>query len=102
MLASEMIRRGAVYHGPKTAVMFGDQRMTFTEVDLLSNRIANVFIDTFKLDVGSRVGMLLNNSIYTLPIDFGFVKSRLSRVPLNSRLRWSNSSRCWKVPASIS
>lgn len=86
MLASEMIRRGAVYHGPKTAVMFGDQRMTFTEVDLLSNRIANVFIDTFKLDVGSRVGMLLNNSIYTLPIDFGFVKSRLSRVPLNSRL----------------
>ncbi|WP_420135573.1 AMP-binding protein [Rhodopseudomonas sp.] len=86
MLASEMIRRGAIYHGPKTAVMFGDQRMTFTEVDLLSNRIANVLIDTLKLDVGRRVGLLLNNSIYTLPLDFGFVKSRLSRVPLNSRL----------------
>ncbi|KPF95631.1 long-chain fatty acid--CoA ligase [Rhodopseudomonas sp. AAP120] len=86
MLASEMIRRGAIYHGPKTAVMFGDQRMTFTEVDLLSNRIANVLIDTLKLEVGRRVGLLLNNSIYTLPLDFGFVKSRLSRVPLNSRL----------------
>jgi fatty-acyl-CoA synthase len=86
MLASEMIRRGAIYHGPKTAVMFGDQKMSFTEIDLLSNRIANVFIDTFKLDVGRRVGLLLNNSIHTLPLDFGFVKSRLSRVPLNSRL----------------
>ncbi|MBB1093319.1 AMP-binding protein [Rhodopseudomonas palustris] len=86
MLASEMIRRGAIYHGPKMAVMFGDQTMTFTEVDLLSNRIANVFVETFKLEAGSRVGMLLNNSIYTLPIDFGFVKSRLSRVPMNSRL----------------
>jgi len=86
MLAVEMIRRGAIYHGPKTAVMFGDDKLSFTEVDLMSNRIANVFIDTLKLDVGRRVGMLLNNSIYTLPIDFGFVKSRLSRVPLNSRL----------------
>lgn len=86
MLAVEMIRRGAVYHGPKTAVIFGDQTLSFTDVDLLSNRIANVFIDTLKLDVGRRVGMLLNNSVYTLPIDFGFVKSRLSRVPLNSRL----------------
>lgn len=86
MLASEMIRRGAIYHGPKTAVMFGDQKLSFTEVDLLSNRIANVLIETLKLDVGRRVGLLLNNSIYTLPLDFGFVKSRLSRVPLNSRL----------------
>ncbi|MGP9812103.1 AMP-binding protein [Rhodopseudomonas sp. NSM] len=86
MLASEMIRRGAIYHGPKTAVLFGDKKLTFTEIDRLSNRIANVFIETLELAVGSRVGMLLNNSIYTLPIDFGFVKSRLSRVPLNSRL----------------
>ena len=38
MLASEMIWRSAVYHGPKTVVMFCDQRMTFTEVDLLSPR----------------------------------------------------------------
>ncbi|NVN86815.1 MAG: AMP-binding protein [Rhodopseudomonas sp.] len=86
MLATEMIRRGAIYHGPKTAVMFGNQKLTFTEIDLLSNRIANVFIDKLGLEVGSRVGMLLNNSIYTIPIDFGFVKSRLSRVPMNSRL----------------
>jgi len=86
MLATEMIRRGALYHGPKTAVMFGDQRLSFTEIDLLSNRIAHVFIERFGLEPGSRVGMLLNNSVYTIPIDFGFVKSRLSRVPMNSRL----------------
>lgn len=86
MLASEMIRRGALYHGPKTAVLFGDARMTFTEVDRLSNQIAHVFIERLGLAAGSRVGLLLNNSIYTLPVDFAFVKSRLSRVPLNARL----------------
>jgi acyl-CoA synthetase (AMP-forming)/AMP-acid ligase II len=86
MLVTEMIRRGAISHGAKTAVMFGDEKLSFTEIDKLSNRIANVFIDSFGLEPGSRVGMLLNNSVYTIPIDFGFVKARLSRVPLNSRL----------------
>ncbi|MCB1414566.1 MAG: AMP-binding protein [Xanthobacteraceae bacterium] len=86
MLMTELVRRGALYHGPKTAVIYGDDRLTFTEVDRLSNRIAGVFIGPLGLAVGSRVGLLLNNSVYTLPVDFGFAKARLSRVPLNSRL----------------
>ena len=86
MLMTELVRRGARYHGPKTAIMFGDDKLTFEQVDRLSNQIASVFIEPLGLAVGSRAGLLLNNSVYTIPVDFGFAKARLSRVPLNSRL----------------
>jgi len=86
MLMTELVRRGAVYFGPRTAVMYGNDTLTFTQVDELSNQIARVFIGPLGLPVGSRVGLLLNNSVYTIPVDFGFAKARLSRVPLNARL----------------
>ena len=86
MLMTELVRRGAVYFGPRTAVIYGDDKLTFTQVDQLSDQIANVFIDTLGLAVGTRVALLLNNSVFTIPVDFGFAKARLSRVPLNSRL----------------
>ncbi|XSC47566.1 class I adenylate-forming enzyme family protein [Bradyrhizobium sp. RDT10] len=86
MLMTELIRRGAQYHGPRTAVMFGNEQLTFTEVDRLSNRIANFFANRAEFEVGSRVGLLLNNSLFTIPIDFACAKARISRVPLNTRL----------------
>ncbi len=66
--------------------MYGDDKLTFEQVDRLSNQIANTFIGPLNLPVGQRVGLLLNNSVFTIPVDFGFAKARLSRVPLNSRL----------------
>lgn len=86
MLMTELVRRGAVYYGPRTAIMYGDDKLTFEQVDRLSNQIANAFINSLGLPVGRRVGLLLNNSVFTIPVDFGFAKARLSRVPLNSRL----------------
>jgi len=86
MLLTELVRRGAVYFGPRTAVMYGNDKLTLTQVDQLSNQIANVFINALGLTVGTRVGLLLNNSVFTIPVDFGFAKARLSRVPLNARL----------------
>ena len=41
MLVTELIRRGALYHGDRTALLFGDETMTFREVERLSNRIAH-------------------------------------------------------------
>lgn len=83
---TEMVRRGALYHGPRIAVLFGDQSLTFDEVDRLSNQFANFLIAGEGLDVGGRIGLLLNNSLYSMPIDFACAKARLARVPLNSRL----------------
>jgi acyl-CoA synthetase (AMP-forming)/AMP-acid ligase II len=86
MLMTELVRRGALYYGPKPAVMYGDDKLTFTQVDHLSNQIAHAFLGPLGLKTGMRAGLLLNNSVFTIPVDFAFAKARLARVPLNSRL----------------
>jgi acyl-CoA synthetase (AMP-forming)/AMP-acid ligase II len=85
MLLTELIRRGATYYGPRKAVLFGDDSLTFAEVDRISSRFAHALIGK-GLAVGARVGLLLNNSLYSIPIDFACGKARLVRVPLNARL----------------
>jgi fatty-acyl-CoA synthase len=83
--ALELIRRGAAQHGPRTAVVFGSQSMTFTEVDALSARLGNA-LRAAGAQPGERVALLANNSLYSLPLDFACVKAGLNRVPLNARL----------------
>jgi acyl-CoA synthetase (AMP-forming)/AMP-acid ligase II len=86
MLVTELIRRGALYHGPRTALMFGDETLSFTEVDRLSNRIAHVLGGTLGLATGSAVTLLWDNGLLSVPADFGCVKAGLVRTPLNGRL----------------
>ncbi len=86
MLTTEMIERGARRFADRTAVLFGDERRTFAEVDALANRIANVLVDRFGVTPGRRIGLLSNNALYSLSLDFGCVKTRGVRVPLNPRL----------------
>ncbi|GAA3971422.1 hypothetical protein GCM10023085_62000 [Actinomadura viridis] len=38
MLAVDLVRRGAARFGPRTAVVDGARRLTFSEVDQASNR----------------------------------------------------------------
>src|SRR3954469_21490424 len=86
MLVTEIIRRGALYHGDRIALRFGDESRTFREVDRLSNRIANVLKDGLGLAKGSSVAMLIDNGLDSVPCDFGGVKAGLVRTPLNGRL----------------
>jgi len=85
MLVTELIRRGALYHGPRTAILFGDRSMTFREVDRLSNRIAHA-LAARGLGKGGHVALLLDNGLHSIPCDFGCVKAGLVRTPLNGRL----------------
>ena len=80
----ELIRRGARQHGPRTAVLFGAQSMSFAEVDQLSNRLAHTLIAHGAQ--GNRVALLVNNGLHSVPVDFACVKANVTRVPLNSRL----------------
>jgi len=86
MLITELIRRGAIYHRDRPAILFGDSQLTFREVDRLSNRIANLLRDGLGLGKGSPIAMLLDNSLHSVPCDFGCTKAGLTRWPLNSRL----------------
>ena len=86
MLVTELIRRGARYHRDRTAILFGDASLTFRQVDLLSNRIANFFRDGVGLAKGSPVSLLIDNGLHSVPCDFGCSKAGLVRTALNGRL----------------
>ena len=86
MLITELIRRGAMYHGTRTAIRFGEESLSFSQVERLSNRLANLFISGLDLGKGSPIALLLDNGLYSIPCDFGCVKAGLTRTPLNGRL----------------
>jgi len=79
---AELIRRGARRYGARTAVLCGEEKLTFAEVDELSNRIANALLARGV----DRVGLLLGNGLHSIPIDFACAKAGIARVPLNPRL----------------
>jgi fatty-acyl-CoA synthase len=86
MLVSEMIRRGAQQFGDRPAVMFGNETLSFMDVDALSGRLASALIASGHAPIGARIALLLNNGLLSIPIDFACAKARVTRVPLNARL----------------
>lgn len=86
MLVTEIIRRGALYHGDRIALRFGDRSRTFREVDRLSSRLANALREGLGLAKGSPIALLLDNGLDSIPCDFAAVKAGLVRTPLNGRL----------------
>jgi fatty-acyl-CoA synthase len=86
MLVTEMIERGAREHCDRTAVEFGGDRLSFAEVDRLSIRFANALAGALGLEPFARVAVLTDNSLLGIPLDFGCLRARLTRVPLNVRL----------------
>lgn len=81
----DLIRRGARQHGPRTAIVFGSQSLTFAEVDAFSARLAQALLAAGAAP-RARVAMLVSNGLYSIPLDFACVKAGVNRVPLNGRL----------------
>lgn len=84
LLATDIIRLGADRHADRIAVRFGTEALTFAEVDALSGRIASRL--AAEAVPGTPVGLLTNNGLFSVPLDFACLKARLIRVPLNARL----------------
>lgn len=91
----ELIRRGAQQHGARTAIVFGDRSMSFAEVDNLSSRLAHALL-AGGIAPRTRIGLLLNNGLYSVPLDFACVKAGINRVPLNARLSLEEHARMLK------
>jgi len=81
----DLINRGAGYYPERTAIVFGEQSLTFRETHALSNQLANSLIQ-HGVNRGDRVALLLNNGLHSVPVDFACVKAGINRVPLNARL----------------
>jgi len=88
----DLIRRGALQHGPRTAIVFGDKTLSFTEVDRLSSQLAHA-LHAAGAAPHTRVALLLNNGLHSVPLDFACVKAGINRVPLNSRLSLAEHAR---------
>ncbi|OKO85816.1 long-chain fatty acid--CoA ligase [Bradyrhizobium sp. NAS80.1] len=81
----ELIERGARQNADRIAVVFGDEQQTFAEVNARANQFAHAFA-SLGANPRTRVALLVNNSLPSIPLDFGCVKAGVNRVPLNSRL----------------
>lgn len=92
MLTVDLVRRGAARHAGRTAVRCEGQALTFAEVDAAANRMAHVLAG-LGVARGGRVGLLVDNGIWSVPIDFGVLKAGGARVPLNVRLAADEQAR---------
>ncbi len=86
MLVSEMVQRGVQQFADDTAIKFGDQSLTFAQAGSWCNRIANALIASGHAPIGARIALLLNNGLFSIPLDFACAAARITRVPLNARL----------------
>src|SRR3954447_15992040 len=85
MLTVDMVRAGARRHRDRVAIRYGTHSLTFRQVDEAANRMANTLIGV-GVAPAERVGLLLGNGPWTVPLDFACLKARACRVPLNARL----------------
>jgi acyl-CoA synthetase (AMP-forming)/AMP-acid ligase II len=85
MIAAELVRRGARHHRDRVAVRYGDDRLTFGEVISMAHRFGRALLSA-GLRPGDPVGLLADNNLLSLPVDFALLLFGLIRVPLNSRL----------------
>ncbi|GAA4497674.1 fatty acid--CoA ligase [Actinoallomurus oryzae] len=92
MLTVDMVRAGARRHGDRVAIRYGERSLTFRQVDEAANRMANVLLG-MGVEPGERVGLLLGNGLWTVPLDFACLKARACRVPLNARLSLEEHAR---------
>ncbi|MFC2056346.1 class I adenylate-forming enzyme family protein [Chloroflexota bacterium] len=81
-----MLERVAERYGAKTAIVLGDRRLSYADLDKASNKVANALI---KMGVsrGDRIAMLLSNSPEFVITYFGVVKIGAVAVPLDPKYK---------------
>lgn len=92
MLTVDLVRRGAARFGPRTAVRFGAESLTYAQVDQAANAMARV-MDVHGADPGSRVALLMGNCLWSIAMDFACLKAGVTRVPLSARLSAAEQGR---------
>ena len=81
----ELVERSVRAHGPRTAVVDGDRRLTFAEVGERSGRLANVLAG-LTAEPGARVAILMRNRLEYVECDFAIARAGMVKVPVNPRL----------------
>ena len=80
----KMLENTVEKHADKAAIVMGERRVSFTELDEVSNRVANALIE-LGLQKGDRVATLQASNPEFVTIFFGIAKAGGIAVPLDSR-----------------
>ena len=80
---ADLVGRAAADHPDKTALIDGDRRLTWGELEALVERFA-AGVAARSLQPGDRVGLLLPNSIEFVVAYFGVLRAGLVALPLNT------------------
>ena len=80
-----VIQQSCEHFPDNTAIIYGEEKLTFREVYRRVNRLANGLYD-LGLRKGDRVGLMLKNCKESLDIYLALIKAGLVRVPINVRL----------------
>jgi acyl-CoA synthetase (AMP-forming)/AMP-acid ligase II len=73
-------RSGARQNAGRVAVAFGDENQTFAQVNARAHQFAYSFA-ALGVRPHTRVALLVNNGLLSVPLDFGCVKAGINRVP---------------------
>jgi long-chain acyl-CoA synthetase len=81
----DILHRSARRFGERAALIDGDHRLSYRELNEASNRFAHHLLG-LGMRSGERVGMLCANSIQMVVAIFGIHKAGLTWVPINTTL----------------
>ncbi|MGC7094818.1 AMP-binding protein [Amycolatopsis lurida] len=80
-----LVERAAAANGPKTAVVWGERRITYREQIARIRRAGRALL-ALGLHTGDRVAILMNDRPEQLDVYYGALWAGLAVVPLNARL----------------
>lgn len=83
---AKLISQAGCQFAHQTAIIYGEEQLTFAEVEEASNRLASALVNSLAVTKGSRVCILLPNTPHFVIGDWSLIKAGLVRVPLNPRL----------------
>jgi acyl-CoA synthetase (AMP-forming)/AMP-acid ligase II len=83
-IAGGRLSWAAVQHGPRPALIHGDQTFSFNDIEARTNRFANALLG-LGLAPGERLAALLNNCVDSVITVFGAEKAAQTYLALNAR-----------------
>lgn len=83
-----LFRKALAKYADRTAVVAGERRLTYGELDARSSALADAFVE-MGVDPGDRVAVLLSNRLAYPVVDLAIVAAGAARLPLNPMLSTS-------------
>jgi amino acid adenylation domain-containing protein len=66
-----------------TALVFRDKKLTYTELDILSNQLAHYLVENYEIRPDDLIGVMLNRSEWSIVSILGILKAGAAYVPID-------------------